>query len=209
MINGLLLKKGQMTQIYNDQGRFVAGTFCLLPRTHVLENLSQGKIKLAIGQKRKASKALLGVLKKAKLKTIPHRIMEFSLLDKEKFPAPGEELKIDQIFSLGDKITVTGISKGRGFAGAIKRWGFHSQPKTHGQSDRERATGSIGAQTPGKVVKGKKMPGHAGNRQITVKSLKILQIDPEKSSILVSGAVPGHIKSWLIIKKAPLKKAKK
>ena len=99
-------------------------------------------------------------------------------------------------------MTVTGISKGKGFAGVVKRWGFAGGPRTHGQSDRERAPGSIGqGTTPGRVHKGKKMPGRMGGERVTIKGLKIIEVDKEKDLLVVKGLVPGAKKGLLIIKK--------
>jgi len=114
----------------------------------------------------------------------------------------GEEIKVGDVFKIGDKVMVTGISKGKGFAGVVKRWGFAGGPRTHGQSDRERAPGSIGqTTTPGRVHKGKKMPGRMGGERVTIKGLKIIEIDEEKDLLVVKGLVPGAKKGLLIIKK--------
>lgn len=100
--------------------------------------------------------------------------------------------KLPEDLTPGTPVTVTGISKGKGFAGVIKRWGFSSQPATHGQSDRERAPGSIGGTTtPGRVYRGKKMPGRMGGTRVTVRGLSVVEVDPEKKAIKLSGAVPG------------------
>ena len=102
----------------------------------------------------------------------------------------------------GDLINVTGVSKGRGFAGVVKRHHFSGGPKTHGQTDRHRAPGSIGATTwPGRVLKGKRMAGHMGNRRVTARKLKVAQADPERNLLLVKGAVPGAVGGLLIIEK--------
>jgi len=102
----------------------------------------------------------------------------------------------------GDLINVTGFSKGRGFAGVVKRYHFAGGPKTHGQTDRHRAPGSIGATTfPGRVFKGKRMAGHMGNRRVTACNLEVIQADPERNLLLVKGAVPGANGGLLIIKK--------
>ena len=102
----------------------------------------------------------------------------------------------------GDLINVTGFSKGRGFAGVVKRYHFAGGPKTHGQTDRHRAPGSIGATTfPGRVFKGKHMAGHMGNRRVTACNLEVIQVDPERNLLLVKGAVPGANGGLLIIKK--------
>jgi len=114
----------------------------------------------------------------------------------------GDLIKPTQIISVGDMVKVTGTSKGRGFAGAMKRHGFSGGPKTHGQSDRARAVGSIGAgTTPGRVWKGKKMPGHYGTDTKTVTGLVVVYIDEVNSEIWLSGPVPGHIKSDVKITK--------
>lgn len=102
----------------------------------------------------------------------------------------------------GDKIKICGTSKGKGFAGVVKRWSFAGGPKTHGQSDRHRAPGSIGAGTdPGRVWKGQKMAGRMGNQRVTVKGLKVVKIRPEEKLIFVKGAVPGSPKSPVILTK--------
>ena len=102
----------------------------------------------------------------------------------------------------GDLINVTGFSKGRGFAGVVKRYHFAGGPKTHGQTDRHRAPGSIGATTfPGRVLKGKRMAGHMGNRRVTARKVEVIQADPESNLLLVKGAVPGATGALLIIEK--------
>ncbi len=115
---------------------------------------------------------------------------------------PGETAELSQVLAVGDVVAVQGVSKGRGFAGAMKRHGFHGGPRTHGQSDRERAVGSIGAGTyPGKVWKGKKMPGHYGVDTKTVSGLVVLYLDPEKNEVWLSGPIPGSYNSTVKIQK--------
>jgi len=110
----------------------------------------------------------------------------------------GGEVKLTEIFKEGELITVRGVSKGKGFAGVVKRHHFAGGPRTHGQSDRERAPGSIGSTTtPGRVLKGKRMAGRKGSERVTVKNLKILKIDPEKNILYLQGAVPGVRKGKL------------
>jgi len=102
----------------------------------------------------------------------------------------------------GDLVNVTGFSKGRGFAGVVKRHHFAGGPKTHGQTDRHRAPGSIGATTfPGRVLKGKRMAGHMGNRKVTARNLEVIQADPERKLLLVKGAIPGANGGLLVIEK--------
>ena len=106
------------------------------------------------------------------------------------------------MLQFGDLINVTGISKGRGFAGVVKRHHFAGGPKTHGQTDRHRAPGSIGATTfPGRVLKGKRMAGHMGNSRVTARNLEVMQADPERNLLLVKGAVPGANGGLLVIEK--------
>jgi len=121
----------------------------------------------------------------------------------------GPKLKLKEIFKPGDEVKVTGWSKGKGFTGVMKRWGFKGGPRTHGQSDRERAPGSIGQSTrPGRVFPGKKMPGRAGGAKVTVSGLNIFDIDEEKRLLLVAGIVPGPRNGRLIVKKVEKSHAK-
>ncbi len=114
----------------------------------------------------------------------------------------GEVLNASDIFAIGDKVSVTGISKGKGFAGGVKRWHFSGGPKTHGQSDRQRAPGSIGqGTTPGRVYKGKHMAGHMGVERTKIKGLKIVNVNNEKNEIEVSGPIPGTVGSLIMIQR--------
>ena len=107
------------------------------------------------------------------------------------------------LFEAGDQVEVTGKSKGRGFAGGVRRYNFRGGPKTHGQSDRHRAPGSIGAgSTPGRVIKGLRMAGHMGDARITQRGLEVVQSDPERNLLLVKGSVPGARNSLVVIRKA-------
>ena len=107
------------------------------------------------------------------------------------------------VFQAGDKVDATGLSKGRGFAGGVKRYNFKGGPKTHGQSDRHRAPGSIGAGTsPGRVIKGHKMAGHMGNARVTVRNLEVVLADPDRGLLLVKGGVPGASNGLLMVSKS-------
>ena len=118
------------------------------------------------------------------------KLMEFRTDEPEKFTL-GEALTVDR-FSVGDRVSVNARSKGRGFAGTVKRYNFKGGPKTHGQSDRFRAPGSIGASSsPSRVIKGIHMPGHMGNRRTAIRNLEVVHIDKEKNLLLVKGSVPG------------------
>ncbi len=114
----------------------------------------------------------------------------------------GEKIQISDVFNSGDKIKVTGISKGKGFAGVVKRHGFKGGPKTHGQSDRQRHPGSIGqTTTPGRVYRGKRMAGHMGQSQTTVRNLQVFAVKPEENLLLIKGLVPGAKNGLLKITK--------
>jgi large subunit ribosomal protein L3 len=107
------------------------------------------------------------------------------------------------VFEPGDWVDVVGVSKGRGFAGVVKRYGFRGGPKTHGQSDRQRAPGSIGAgSTPGRVVKGKRMPGRMGGVRVTAQNLRVELVDPERNLLAVRGSVPGSRGGLVMVKQA-------
>ena len=117
----------------------------------------------------------------------------------------GEEVGVG-IFEVGEKVNVTGTSKGKGFQGGVKRYNFRGGPKTHGQSDRHRAPGSIGAgSTPGRVIKGMRMAGRRGGDKVTVKHLEVVMVDPDRNLLLVKGGVPGHKDGLVVIKKSKLK----
>lgn len=206
MISGFIIKKGRMTNVYTPEGKRIAVTKCIaepLTVTQIKTNEKDGysAIQLAYGTKKKQDNATGTKLKKLKLDISPKSFKEFSLTT-ETAPAIGDKVEIASVFTAGDEISATGTSKGRGFAGVIKRYGFQRQPVSGGQSDRVRAPGAIGAQTPGKVLKGKKMPGHYGNKTKTISGLKIYAINPEKNEILITGSIPGVINSWVVLNKA-------
>lgn len=114
----------------------------------------------------------------------------------------GQSISVDQVLNVGDVVQVQGVTKGKGFAGAVKRYGFHGGPKTHGQSDRTRAVGSIGAgTTPGRVFIGKRMPGRMGGDNLTVKGLVVVHIDPTTKELWLSGPVPGMATGQVMIRK--------
>ncbi len=195
-----------MSSIFSDDGRRLAVTQCSclpLSVTQIKDKKKDGyqAVQLAYGNRKHIHRPTKVKLKKIKLDITPKGFIEFDFDDKNT-PQLGAKITIDTVFSIDDKVNVQGVSKGRGFAGVIKRHGFHRQPVTRGQSDRTRAPGSIGAQTPGKVIKGKKMPGHYGVTTHTVANLKVISIDKDKHTITISGSLPGHINSWLIISPA-------
>jgi len=166
-------------------------------------------VQCAIGSKSKKSltKPQKQHLKGAKLPQPPRFLREIKL-EEETQLKPGDQIKVTDVFQVGDQIKVTGTSKGRGFAGVIKRWGFAGGPRSHGQSDRERAPGSIGQRTdPGRVWKGKKMPGHFGTDIKTIQTLQVIAIDELKNLLTITGTIPGNRHSLLkITKTGPPKK---
>ncbi len=155
-------------------------------------------VQLGFGESRRLNRPERGHLKK--LGAFRH-LREFRLEDIAAIE-PGQKVSVD-IFQSGDIVDVVGTSKGRGFAGVVKRHHFSGGPKTHGQTDRHRAPGSVGGGTdPGKVWKGQRMAGHMGNARVTARNLKVILADPDRNLLLVRGAVPGAKNGLLIIKKA-------
>ncbi|HEY8173184.1 MAG TPA: 50S ribosomal protein L3 [Dehalococcoidia bacterium] len=191
-IEGLLGRKLGMTQIFDKNGTVHAVTIVETGPVVVTQVKSPEKdgytaIQVGYGTRKKVNKPMRGHLKK----TGDFRMLvEFKVRGEGEY-AVGDSVGID-LFNEGDLVDVTATSRGRGFAGGVRRWGFHGGPKTHGQSDRHRAPGSIGAgTTPGRVYKGHKMAGHMGAARVTTKNLKIIAKDEAKGLLLIAGAVPG------------------
>ncbi|MFH1602004.1 MAG: 50S ribosomal protein L3 [Candidatus Shapirobacteria bacterium] len=205
MVKGMLFKKLKMSQVYDLEGRLWPVSILHAPANFIIQvktNKTDGyqAVQLGSGKKKSKKKPQVGHFKKAGIKDNLAYVTEVKIEDGSNLKS-GQELKVEEVFTPGELVAVSGVSKGRGFAGAVKRWGFATQPKTHGQSDRERAPGAIGAQTPGRVFKGKKMPGHFGNQKCKVKNLVLVRVNPEKQEVWVQGAVPGYNSSWLILEK--------
>ena len=202
MLQGFLGKKIGMTQIFREDGRVVPVTVieagpCVVTQVKTLESDGYEAVQLGFGDVKRRNKPQAGHLKNSKLSRY---LREVSTDDTSEFEV-GQTIGVD-IFEAGEKIDVIGKSKGRGFAGVMKRWNFGGGPRTHGQSDRARAPGSIGGgTTPGKVYKGLKMAGHMGNRRITVKGLEIVEIDLERNLLLVKGGIPGATNSLVQIRR--------
>lgn len=205
MISGFIAKKGTMTTVYTPEGKRIAVTRLLAAPLIVTQIKTPEKdgyqsIQVALGSRKHLDQATAKKLKKLKLDVSPKSFKEFSLTA-ETAPEIGALITVDSVFTAGDNVVVSGTTKGRGFAGVIKRYGFRRQPVSGGQSDRVRAPGAIGAQTPGKVIKGKKMPGHYGNKIKSISGLKVYAIDIDKKEILINGPVPGPVNSWITILK--------
>jgi large subunit ribosomal protein L3 len=215
MITSILATKGKMSQSFIE-GRRVPVTKifagpCVVTQLKSPEKDGYWAVQLGLGEKRikNITKPMQGhlrpVLTGQASKTgrgVASRFIKEIRLDEESNLNVGDEIKAFDIFSSGDYISVTGISKGKGFAGGVKRWHFAGGPRTHGQSDRERAPGSIGATTtPGRVLKGKHMAGRMGGDRVYIKNLQIVSVDPNLNEIKVSGPVPGVPGGLLYIQK--------
>lgn len=203
MINGFIAKKIGSTSVFTPEGKRIAVTKLLANDLVVTQVKTQDKdkytaVQVAYGSKKTLDKAVKAKLAKLKLDIVPAAFKEFKLTGEET-PVVGDKIDAAKVLTVGTEVSVTGTSKGRGFAGVIKRYGFQRQPVSGGQSDRVRAPGAIGAQTPGKVVKGKRMPGHYGNKSRTVSGAKIYAVNAETHEVLVTGSVPGSKKSWVVI----------
>jgi large subunit ribosomal protein L3 len=204
MLKGLLGKKIGMTQIFNEDGAVIPVTLieagpCYV--TQVRNPATDGYSAVQVGFEETHPSRLtggqLGHLKRAELPPLRY-LREFR--SKNPDVTEGDKLTVE-LFGVGDNVDITGTSKGKGFAGAMKRHGFKGANITHGQSDRQRAVGSIGAGTsPGRVWKGKKMPGRMGNDRVTVQNLKVVLVDTERNLLGVEGAVPGPKGGLVLIK---------
>jgi large subunit ribosomal protein L3 len=201
MIQGMIGRKIGMTQLFRDDGEVVVTAIeagpCFVTQVKTEAKDGYSAVQLGFGETK-----LFNSPQKGHLKEIGQfkYLREFSGEDINSVQV-GQKVDVD-IFKPGDLLDVTGTSKGKGFAGVVKRHHFAGGPKTHGQSDRHRAPGSIGATTsPGRVLKGTRMAGHMGDRRVTVRNLKVVSVDLARHLLLVNGAVPGSKKGLLLIKK--------
>lgn len=214
MITALLGTKLGQSQAFDESGKRIPVTEILAGPNWITEVEDQDgykSVQLGFGTIKNLSKAEIGHLKKAGLDTKLRFLRSFTVSEISEQEKPGSQVSVDTVFAVGDVIRVTGTSKGKGFAGVVKRHNFRGGPRTHGQSDRERAPGSIGqTTTPGRVYKGKRMAGRMGSDRVTVRNLKVVAIDPATQRMTIKGLVPGAVHGLLIISKEPLKtKSKK
>ena len=195
---GLLGRKLGMTQLFSDDGTVTPVTVIQTGPCTVLQvkkasgNDGYNAIQIGLGEKKKGNKAETGHAKKAGLEAPPQSLIEIRVAEGEidSFEV-GQKLQAD-MFSEGQKVDVTGTSKGRGFAGVMKRYGFAGFIRSHGTHEFFRHGGSIGTRlTPGHVMKGKRMPGHMGSERVTVQNLKVARVDAERGLVFVAGGVPG------------------
>ena len=222
---GIIGKKLGMTQIFNEQGQQIPCTVVEAPPNPVVQVLSVeatgvSSVQLGYGEQklsrenkkgektprgRRANKAVVGHAAKAGLATAPRVLKSFRLDDGPKSAEVptynlGDKVTVE-VFAPGDEVKVTGTSKGRGFQGVVKRYGFHGGPNTHGNT-KHRRPGSIGPGTdPSRVIKGKKMPGHYGDHRHTQTHLRIEKIDAERNLIYIRGSVAGPTNGIVLVKK--------
>jgi len=202
-MDAILGKKVGMTQIFDERGEIVPLTLvetgpCYITQVKSEEKDGYTALQLGFGETKRLNKPQRGHLKELP----PLRYLrEVRVKDVQGYQV-GQKFDAS-LFSVGDLVDVTGISKGKGFAGVMKRHGFRGGPATHGQSDRARAPGSIGATTtPGRVFKGMRMAGRMGNERVTVQNLKVVLVDPERNLLGVRGSIPGSRGGLVMVRKA-------
>jgi large subunit ribosomal protein L3 len=206
-MNGLLARKVGMTQVYDDKGRVVPVTLfaagpCTVAQVKTPEKDGYSAIQIGFGQRRekRVTRAVQGHLKKHGVKTLPRLLRELRVDDAAAYQ-PGQEITVT-IFPVGTKVDVIGDSKGRGFAGVVRRHHFTAGRETHGVTTHKQP-GSIGASAyPSRVIKGKRLPGRMGGARITVKNLEVIGIDAEQHLLWVRGSVPGAPNGMVLIRDA-------
>jgi large subunit ribosomal protein L3 len=206
MVNGLLGKKLGMTRIFTEDGRWIEVTLLEAGPCSVVQRKTADKdgyeaVQMGFGdvKEKRCSKPLQGHFAKAGV--APKRHMREFRVPQDSELKPGDEVKAD-IFQAGDRVDVCGTSKGKGFAGVIKRHGFGGGPGGHG-SHFHRAPGSVGQSAdPAKVYKGKKLPGHMGHARVTSQNLEVVSVDPEKNLVAVRGCVPGANGGMVVVRKS-------
>ena len=202
----ILAKKVGMTQIFNDQGIICPATAleagpCCVVAVRTKDQDGYSAVMLGFGKVPQANvnKPQLGIFKKAGVQ--PCVFVKEVRVAKADGWTPGQEVSINGLFQVGDFVDVAGVSKGKGFAGGVKRWGFRGGPASHGQSDRLRAPGSLaGRRSLGRVLPGKRMAGHLGDDNVVVYKMQILKVEPESNRLYVMGGVPGANGSFCVVR---------
>jgi len=197
-MTGLIGRKLGMTRVFGADGAHVPCTVIEAGPCPVVQVVGD-RVQLGFGKKKatRTPKALAGHAKKAGLDAAPRILESFHLVGEA--PKPGEAVTV-AIFAAGDRVKVAGVTKGRGFQGVVHRYHFHGGPATHGNT-RHRKPGSIAPRTdPSRIIKGKRMPGHMGVDRRTVQNLTVVDVVPENNLLLISGSVPGHDKSIVIVR---------
>jgi large subunit ribosomal protein L3 len=210
-MKGIIGKKVGMTQVFDENGNVVPVTViqagpCYVTQIRSAEKDGYTAIQLGFGETKpqRLTQGQLGHLRRNNLPALRY-LREFRIHG-DVDVAEGSEVKVD-VFATGERVDVIGKSKGRGFAGTIKRHKFHRQPKTHGQSDRERAPGSVGSTTtPGRTFKGQKMAGRMGNARVTAENLEVVVVDAERNLLAVRGSVPGVNGGIVVVKPARVRR---
>jgi large subunit ribosomal protein L3 len=202
---GILGEKIGMTRIFTKNGESIPVTVILAGPCRVIQRKNLEKdgynaVQLGFKEvnKKKVSKPIIGHFNQFKVEPLKY-MREFKVDDSNKYSS-GMEVKVD-IFKEGDKVDIISISKGKGFAGAIKRHHFSGGPKTHGQKEYFRSVGSMGATDAARVFKGKKLPGHMGSDRVSMKNIKVVKVDLGRNLLLVKGSVPGAKGTMVIINK--------
>lgn len=205
MIDGILAIKLGMSRIFGEDGTVIPVTVlkagpCTVTQKKTKNSDGYNAVQVGFLEKKESitNKPLLGHFKKAGGEAFYH-VKEFPVDDTDTLKV-GQKITVE-MFKPGELVRVTGVSKGRGFAGVIKRWGFHRHPETHGSTSHRRP-GSIGGSSfPSRVIKGKRMPGHMGSERVTIKNMKVIDVRVEQNLLLLKGAVPGSRKSFVIVKR--------
>ena len=211
VVKGIIGRKLGMTQIFDSEGNLEAVTAIEAGPCYVVQKKTQAKdgydaTQLGFGESKRCNSPEKGHLKGVGRSL--RYLKEFRFDDGGSFEV-GQTLDAG-VFEKGDKVAIVGVSKGKGFAGGVKRYHFRGGPKTHGQSDRHRAPGSVGGTTsPGRVYKGTRMAGHMGDARVTVRNVEVVQADPVRNLILVKGAVPGAVGGIVLVKKSKLAKKRR
>ena len=203
---GLIGKKIGMTRIFDDGGAAIPETVveagpCPVLQIKSAETDGYAAVQLGFGAQKdkRASKAEKGHAAKAGVEAAPRLVREFPLSGDAEYEV-GQAITVE-VFEVGDTVKVTGTSKGRGFQGVVKRWGFAGRPASHGHP-MSRTPGSIGPGTdPSRVIKGKKLPGRMGGARTTIGNLKVVRVDLERNLLFIRGGVPGSRNSYLLIQK--------
>lgn len=206
MLTGLLGTKLGMTQYFQDDGTVVGVTVvqagpCTVTQVKNAATDGYDAIQLGFGpaKAKHLTKPERGHLEKNGLGLFRH-LKEVRALDAA--PEAGAVVTAGQVFQVGEQVDIEGVSKGKGFAGGVKRYHFHGGPRTHGQGDRSRAPGSVGSTTtPGRVMKGLRMAGHLGDHKVTQKRVVVVGIDPERNLLFIRGSVPGAANGTVVVLK--------
>jgi large subunit ribosomal protein L3 len=198
-MNGLIGRKLGMTRLFNEEGAHVPVTVIEAGPCPVVQ-VSGDRVQLGFGalKAKRTPKALAGHVKAAGLETVPRLLRSFVVVGEA--PKAGDQVTV-AMFTAGERVKVSGVTKGRGFQGVVHRHGFGGGPSTHGNT-RHRKPGSIAPGTdPSRVIKGKRMPGHMGARHFTELGIRVVRVDPDRNLLFVRGAVPGPMNGYVTVRK--------